>query len=633
MALRLTCRRAFRGSPFKVSPTWLNDTSLRKLNSLEKRDTPSSRQFFSSNDARIIKRLYQYVWPEGNWRMKGRFLTATGLMLGTKILTLQVPLVFKYIIDGLNAASESGCSPLALVALYGAMRVFVSGSNELRAQVFAKVATTAQHDVSLQVFQKFHKLDYDFHISRQTGSLAKYIERGSQGVRWILSVAAFNALPTGIEALIVSAFLGYQFGPLSGSVMMVTMVAYTGFTASVTQIRSESRSQMNKQDQKAGQLVVDSLINYDTVRWFNAQEIEAKRFDKTYKTYSDYVMKTYGSLAALNFGQQSILSIGLASNMAIVISGILAGNFTVGDLVLVNGLFLQLAQPLGWLGTVYSQTRQSLLDMEKMFALLDIQPKIQDHPEAIDLEGDQGLDIEFDQVSLNIGGKDIIKDVSFKIAPGERVCLIGMSGCGKSTIFRLLMRLYDPTSGSIRINGTDLRYIKSQSLMKHLGVVPQDVSLFNTTIGENLQYGNPDASPQELVEALKFVDVAIKPDLLDYKVGERGAKLSGGERQRIGIARMLLKPHSKTFLIDEGTSSIDVLTEQRVLSRLLQARPEASQIYISHRFSSMVHDCDQVILLENGSILDSGAHVDLLSRGGKYLQMYQACQNADHKQD
>ncbi|GAB6031032.1 ATP-binding cassette sub- B member 7, mitochondrial, variant 2 [Chamberlinius hualienensis] len=504
-----------------------------------------------------------------------------------------------------------------LLISYGAARAGSSLFNELRNAVFAKVAQKSIRDVSKNVFLHLHSLDLKFHLSRQTGALSKAIDRGSRGINFVLSALVFNIVPTVFEVGLVSGILYYKFGIEYAMITLGCIAAYSAYTLGITQWRTQFRVKMNRAENEAGSKAVDSLINYETVKYFNNERFEAEQYDKVLKAYELASLKTSTSLATLNFGQNAIFSVALTAIMVLASKGIMNGTMTVGDLVLVNGLLFQLSLPLNFLGSVYREVRQALIDMETMFTLMTVPAEITSKPNApkLMLTASEAA-ITFDNVSFSyVPGSSIVNNLSFTVPAGKKVAIVGGSGSGKSTIVRLLFRFFDPQQGSITIAGKNINELELNGLRKLISVVPQDAVLFHNTIFYNIHYGNLECSPEEVYEAAKMAELHQSiinwPKQYETQVGERGLKLSGGEKQRVAIARAIMK-NTPILIFDEATSSLDSITEFNIMTALRRATEGRTSICIAHRLSTIA-DADEILVLEGGKIVEQGDHVSLLS--------------------
>ncbi|CAH8608781.1 unnamed protein product [Schistosoma margrebowiei] len=623
---------------------------------------PALEQKAILSDWTIIRRLLKYVWPQDRPEIRLRVVAAMLLLLSSKFVNVLVPFVFKFAVDCLSGetplllgdTSPSVAATTILIS-YGLFRATASGLNELRTAVFAKAALSSIREVGVQVFRHMHNLDLSYHLGRRTGALGKAIDRGARGINFILTAMVFNLFPTTFEVAVVTGILYYKYGVAASTIALSCIAAYTAFTFAVTRWRTQFRVQMNKADGRAASQATDSLINYETVKYFNNEEREAELYDKLQAQYEEASIRTTTSLAVLNFGQAAIFSVGLAATMIAVAnqvtSGItdpataahvleatgissLAKSLTVGDLVLVNGLLFQLSIPLNFLGTVYREVRQSLIDMSTMFTLLELAPTVRSLPNAPNIHIDRSnSSVEFRDVkftyytkdpkdSLLKPGKFICDGLSFKVEPGQRVAIVGESGTGKSTIVRLVYRFFDVSSGSVLVGGQDVRSVNLESLRHAIAVIPQDTVLFHNTIFYNLQYGNLKATPEEVYEAARLSNVANAiermPHGYDTQVGERGLKLSGGEKQRIAIARALLKK-APILVYDEATSSLDSITEHTILQRLAEVTPGITSLVIAHRLSTII-DADEILVLRNGRVSERGTHSSLLSQPDSYYR-------------
>ncbi|XP_017574300.1 ATP-binding cassette sub-family B member 7, mitochondrial isoform X1 [Pygocentrus nattereri] len=580
------------------------------------------------NSTKILSAMMSYVWPKDRPDLRARVAISLGLLAGAKMTNVMVPFMFKYAVDGLNqmsghmlnlsdAPNTVATMATAVLIGYGVSRAGAALFNELRNAVFGKVAQSSIRRIAKNVFLHLHNLDLGFHLSRQTGALSKAIDRGTRGISFVLSALVFNLGPTVFEMALVSSILYYKCGGQFALVTMGTLAAYTMFTIAVTQWRTRFRIEMNKADNEAGNAAIDSLLNYETVKYFNNEKYEAERYDGFLKVYESSSLKTTSTLAMLNFGQSVIFSVGLTAIMVLASKGIMAGTMTVGDLVMVNGLLFQLSLPLNFLGTVYRETRQALIDMDTLFTLLSVDTKIKEKELAPPLlVTPQEATIRFEDVYFEyLEGQKVLNGVSFEVPAGKKVAIVGGSGSGKSTIVRLLFRFYEPQQGNIYIANQNIRDVSLESLRKALGVVPQDAVLFHNTIYYNLQYGNINATPEDVYRVAKLAgihDAILKmPHGYETQVGERGLKLSGGEKQRVAIARAILK-NPPILLYDEATSSLDSITEENILCSMKEMVKDRTSVFIAHRLSTVV-DADEIIVLNEGKVAERGDHHTLLS--------------------
>jgi len=568
-------------------------------------------------------------------------------MVASKLITFQVPLVLKHVVDGLtpsvselSAATSTGVVPLtvplAAVLSYGAIRIGASLCSEMRNVAFSRVSARANSTISQHVFQKLHELSLQYHLSRHTGAISSIIDRGRRGMTWILNQVVFQVVPTVLEIVLVTGYLTQSLGPEFGLVTAATVAVYSAWTIRVTAWRMQVRKDMNAADSSASALVVDSLMNYETVKIFTAERSEAQRYGSRLAQYEDGLRKTATSLALLNFGQQFIFGVGMTAMLLLCAQGVVAQQLTVGDLIMANGFLLQLSFPLSWLGTMYSESRRSLIDLQEMLNILEekqVQPpaRASATPLLLTSSDVNPPSIEFNDVGFQYPAasddqEPLLRNFSCSVPPGTVLGLVGHSGSGKSTLFRLLLRFFDITHGSISINGRDIRDIELNSLRQSIGVIPQDVVLFNSTLYENVHLGNPDASVAEVEAAIEAAAlgsvVAGLPDGLHTRVGERGLKLSGGEKQRVAIARAFLK-RSPILLVDEGTASLDSGTEAEVLAglRAAAAQQGCTMLVIAHRLSTL-QAAEQICVLRNGLVVESGPHTDLLRLGGEYSELW-----------
>uniref|UniRef100_A0A8C1PTR1 Iron-sulfur clusters transporter ABCB7, mitochondrial n=1 Tax=Cyprinus carpio TaxID=7962 RepID=A0A8C1PTR1_CYPCA len=592
------------------------------------------------NSSKILGAMLMYIWPKDRPDLRARVALSLGLLAGAKITNVTVPFMFKYAVDGLNqmsghmlnlsdAPNTVATMATAVLIGYGVSRAGAALFNELRNAVFGKVAQNSIRRIARNVFLHLHNLDLGFHLSRQTGALSKAIDRGTRGISFVLSALVFNLGPTIFEMMLVSGILYYKCGGQFALAALGTLSAYTAFTIAVTQWRTRFRIEMNKADNEAGNAAIDSLLNYETVKYFNNERYEAERYDGFLKVYESSSLKTTSTLAMLNFGQSAIFSVGLTAIMVMASKGIMAGTMTVGDLVMVNGLLFQLSMPLNFLGTVYRETRQALIDMNTLFTLLSVDTKIKEKEMAPPLlVRPQEATIRFEDVYFEyLEGQKVLNGVSFEVPAGKKVAIVGGSGSGKSTIVRLLFRFYEPHQGNIYIAGQNIRDVSLESLRKALGVVPQDAVLFHNTIFYNLLYGNINATAEDVYHVAKLAgihDAILRmPHGYETQVGERGLKLSGGEKQRVAIARAILK-NPPILLYDEATSSLDSITEENILTSMKDMVRDRTSVFIAHRLSTIV-DADEIIVLNQGKVAERGRHQTLLETPGSlYADLWNA---------
>ena len=576
---------------------------------------------------RTIRRVSPYLWPADQPWVKRRVVLALLALLLGKIVAVGTPLLYKQAVDAL---ANEGVSPLMLGAVgltiaYGMARLLSNGFQQLRDAVFAAVGQRALRALALETFTHIHRLSMRYHLTRKTGGLSRIIERGVKGVDFLLRFLLFSIGPLVLELLMIAGILFFLFDVWYLAVIVMTIAVYVWFTFAVTEWRVKLRKVMNDQDTDANQKAIDSLLNFETVKYFGAEAREARRYDRAMEQYEAAALKTAYSLAFLNFGQAFLITAGLVIVMVMAAVGVERGDLTVGDFVMVNAYMIQITMPLNFLGTVYREIRQALVDMGEMFDLLEQPAEVSDKPGANVLKV-QGGEVELRDVHFGYDPeRAILKGVSLKVGAGETVAIVGSSGSGKSTIGRLLFRFYDVTKGAVLIDGQDLRDITQVSLHDAIGVVPQDTVLFNDTIRYNIAYGRDGASEDEIVQAARDAQIhdfiMRLPDGYDTQVGERGLKLSGGEKQRVGIARTLLK-NPPILLLDEATSALDTETEQEIQGALARAAEGRTVLTIAHRLST-VADADRIIVLEDGHIVEEGTHADLLSRKGRYWGLWQ----------
>ena len=572
----------------------------------------------------LLLEIAAYAAPRGNKQIRYRIIGAFTCLVLAKSSNIFTPLLYGGAVDYVNG--DAGFSALILWYILGAYALSRLGQqvfSEGKEYLFSRVAQRAVRGAAMTAFRHLHLLSMRFHLDRQTGGLTRAIERGAKGVEFIMTSAAFEVVPLLVEVVLVSILLWAMFGWPYAVITFATVAIYALFTIKVTEWRMKFRRQMNKADEQAATKAVDSLINYETVKYFNAEEHEARRFDVSMRQYEDAAVLSRTSLAAVNIGQGAVIALGLVLIMGIAGHDIQAGKLSVGDFVAVNTYLLQLYLPLNFLGWVYREIRQSLIDLERMFGLLDEHPDVQDKQGAASLTL-QDAQIEFKDVHFAYKDRAILKGVSFTVPAGKKVAIVGPSGAGKSTISRLLFRFYDPQKGAIEIDGQNVQDVQQASVRGAIGVVPQDSVMFNASIGYNINYGRAEASQDEIEEAAKLasIDSFIKqlPEGYEALVGERGLKLSGGEKQRVAIARAILKKPS-IFLFDEATSALDSQTEKQIQSALNEVSESRTTLIIAHRLSTIV-DCDEILVMREGQIAERGTHADLIAMEGLYAAMW-----------
>lgn len=586
-----------------------------------------------ADDGDAIRDLLPFLWPKGRPDLKRRVVLAMIALVLAKAVTVGMPYLYKAAVDSLDAARPEEIAlsiVLSLIAAYGVARILMIGLAQLRDGLFARVGQNAVRAVGLRTFRHLHALSLRFHLSRRTGGLSRVIERGVKAIEFLLRFTLFNVGPTILELLLVAGLLWWTFNIWFAVVTLLTVGGYVLFTFKVTEWRIGFIRSMNQSDERAHTKAIDSLLNFETVKYFGNEAHEADRFDRSMARYEDAAVRSTKSLSWLNAGQAAIFAIGLSVLMGMAATGVANGTMTLGDFVLVNTMLIQLYQPLNLLGFVYREIKQALVDMETMFSLLGVGTEVEDKPDAVPLKVNGG-EVRFENVFFAYDpARPILKDVSFTVPAGRMVAIVGPSGAGKSTISRLLYRFYDVTEGRVLIDGQDVRDVEQASVRQSIGIVPQDTVLFNDTIRYNIRYGRPDATDAEVEEAARMAQIhdfiAALPEGYDSQVGERGLKLSGGEKQRVAIARTLLK-NPPILLLDEATSALDTHTEKEIQASLSVVSRDRTSLVIAHRLSTVV-EADEIIVLDKGEICERGTHQDLLAKGGAYAAMWQRQQEA-----
>jgi len=572
------------------------------------------------------------------WEYKWRALAALAFMLGAKLANVGVPLLLKNLVDTLSFKPGDVQAvlvvPVALLLAYGLLRLSTTLFTELRELVFSKATEGAARRISLEVFRHLHALSLRFHLERQTGGMTRDIERGTRGVHSLISYSLYSIIPTLIEVTLVLSLLAIKFDIWFAGITIIALVFYIFFTVTVTEWRTQFRKTMNELDSSAHSRAVDSLLNYETVKYFNNEEFEAQRYDENLKRYRAAAIKSQRTLSLLNAGQQLIIAFGLVAMLWRATQGVVDGRMTLGDLVMVNAFMIQLYIPLGFLGVIYREIKQSLTDLEKMFTLMEREREIADEPGAQPLRIEASPAVRFENVNFSYDpARPILHDVSFEIPPGKTVAVVGSSGAGKSTLARLLYRFYDVQQGRITIAGQDIKQVTQASVRRAIGIVPQDTVLFNDTVEYNIAYGKPGAAHQEVEDAARAARIHdfIASTPLGYKamVGERGLKLSGGEKQRVAIARTLLK-NPPVVIFDEATSALDSANERAIQAELRTAAQNKTTLVIAHRLSTVV-DAHEILVMDAGRIVERGSHADLLAANGRYADMWTMQQQASER--
>ena len=590
---------------------------------------PTSKPHSDRKDIENLKRLFPFVWE-----FRGRVLIALLSLVLSKLAIVGMPLVLKDIVDSLDTTKDVLVLPITLLLAYGALRLASSLFNELRDAVFARVRYHAMRRISQRVLRHLYSLSLGYHLDRKTGGITRDLERGTNSLSSILNYLVFNIIPTAAEFMLVAVILLGKYEVRFALVTFITVAVYIAFTLSVTEWRMHFRHKMNAQESEANTYAVDGMLNYETVKYFNNEDYELARYDDTLKGWEQSAVKSQNSMSILNFGQGAVIAVGVTFMMIFAAQGVVSGTMSLGDLVLVNTMMLQLFLPLNFLGIIYRALKYSLADMDMMMRLLDTRQEIVDKENAAQLQVDQAH-VQIENVSFSYTEeRQILNDVSFEILPGQKVAVVGPSGAGKSTLSRLLFRFYEPDQGRILVDGQDISDVTQTSLRENIGIVPQDTVLFNQSIFDNIHYANQEASLEDVQNAARVANIhgfiESLPDGYDTIVGERGLKLSGGEKQRIAIARVILK-NPRILVFDEATSSLDSRSEQSILSSLKEVAMQHTTLVIAHRLSTII-DADSILVMDKGKIVECGTHQQLLKEQGLYAHLWQLQQEErEHK--